>query len=85
MSVLVQVLLRDIILGNLPRSHFALVGVGRVLDAVDDTCLERLPLLDQLLDALGIGELSSGQPFRIAGLTGRLGAEPTPIRRAGDT
>src|SRR6185369_14072677 len=47
-SVLVLILPRDVVLANLTGSHPALVGIGNVLDALDDTGFVGLALLDEL-------------------------------------
>jgi hypothetical protein len=45
---------RHVILRHLVRTDFLLVCVPSVLDASDDVGLERISLLDQLVDALRI-------------------------------
>lgn len=73
--VLVQVLLGNVVLGNLPRSDASLIGVGCVLDAADDTGLEGLTLFKQFLDALRIRQLGSRESFGVTRLAARLRAQ----------
>ena len=83
-SVLVQVLLRNVILRNFPRFHFAFVRIRRILDAADDSGLEGLAFLDELLHALRIGKLGTGQPLNVARLAAGLGTWlPIELRFAG--
>src|SRR6185369_10185751 len=77
--VVVQVFLRDVVLGDLARADLALVGVGRVLDAADDPGLEGLPFLEQLLDALRPFDLGTRKAHGVAGLSGGPRAEPRPL------
>ena len=83
-SVLVQVLLRNVILRNFPRLHFAFIRIRRVLDAADDPGLEGLAFLDGLFHALRIGELGTGQPLNVARLAAGFGAEPSMEYRFAD-
>jgi hypothetical protein len=76
--VLVQILLRHVVFGNLPRPDFA---VRSVFDGVDDVGLESLTLLDELLDTLGIRELRPRQTLRVSGLTGGLRTEASRVPR----
>src|SRR6202008_2926300 len=72
----VQVFLRDVVLGDLARADLSLVGIGRVLDAADDPGLEGLPFLEQLLDALRPLDLGARKAHGVAGLAGGLRAKP---------
>src|SRR5215471_2023614 len=73
--IFVQVLLRDVVFGDLAGPDATLVGVGGVLDSADDAGLEGLPFLDQFLDALGVGHLVPGKPLDVAGLPGGVGTQ----------
>src|SRR6266851_1964557 len=64
--VLVEVLLGNVVLGNLPRADSTLVGIGRVLDPADDAGLEGLALFEKFLDALRIRQLGSRESFGVA-------------------
>src|SRR5262245_26828708 len=71
-SVIVQVLMRNVVFWDLACPVSSLVGVARVLDSADDSGLEGLALLDELFDALGIGELGPGEPLDVARLAARV-------------
>src|SRR5262249_46633094 len=84
-SIFVEVFLRDVVLRDLSGPDSSPVGVGCVLDAADDAGLEGLALFDQLLDALGVGQLGLREPFRVAGLAARLRTQPAKRRPRKDT
>ena len=66
--VLVEVFERHVVLQNLSGANLPLTAVG-VLDAANDSRLEVLPFLGELLDAFEIGALGIRQSLRIARLT----------------
>jgi len=51
--VVVQVFLGDIVFRHFARFHLGNVGGLSILDSVDNPGFERIPLLDQLFNALG--------------------------------
>jgi hypothetical protein len=56
--VFVQIFFRDVVLGDLMRPDFLLVGVVRGFHTGDSVGFEGVSLFDQLVDALEIGTLT---------------------------
>src|SRR5271156_2140728 len=79
--VLLVVFFRNVVLGNLSRSHFALIRVRSVLDAADNFGLEVLPLFGELFDALGIHIFLPRQSLVIAGLAASAGPKAAAAER----
>jgi len=73
--ILIVVLKRNIVLRDLARTHFPLVGVGGILHAFYDACFKRLPFFQQLSGAFRIRTFHDGQAAEVAASSpGRAGA-----------
>lgn len=70
LSIFVFVFAGHVILGHLVSADFPQFIV-RVFDTCHDVGLERIPLLDQVTDALRIGAFDVAQSLQISGLRTR--------------
>lgn len=52
--ILVEILFRHVVLGELARSNFFFVSILRGFYTADDTGFERVPLIQQFPNAFGI-------------------------------
>jgi hypothetical protein len=82
LAFVVLVLLRDVILRNLPSPYFPLLRARCVFNATDDFGFIVLAFLEQLFNALGVGARSPRQALKVAGLSSRSGSRsaPGPLR-----
>jgi hypothetical protein len=67
-SVFVEIFFGHIILGKLAGMNLAFVSIVGLLDACYNAGFKRVPLFEQLIDALGIGTLDIGQSLQVARL-----------------
>ena len=78
--ILILIFFGDIVLRNFVSMNLFFIGIPGIFHSGDDSGLERVPFLDEFVDAFGIHAFDVRETLQIAGLHGRLRFHLTDLK-----